>query len=204
MFVATAAMAQDKVAYVNMATVFEGYYKTFNANIIFEQKKKEYEDKMGILCSSLEEALRELKKVEADAKNELLAEAAREEAVRKYRVRAENCGAKRDEYERSKQQGYQELRHAQRESEVTLANELSEMLRKYAADNGYTHVYDVSGQSLNGLPVLLVYPKQQEITVDFVKIVNTGHDKELADAKAKLEALRGVKPDTGAKAPEGK
>lgn len=188
-----AVLAQDKVAYLNMGKIFEEYYKTVNANIVFEQKKQEYEDKMGILRSGLEEAARELKKLEDDSRNELLAQSAREEAVSKYRVRIGLFNDKREEFERSRQRGAQELRRLQAETEDSLVKELRAIVDKFASDNGYTHVYDVSGMTMNRMPYLLVYPKQQEATDKLLKVVNAGHETELKDSKAKLDALRGVK-----------
>lgn len=199
---AGAALAQDKVAYVNMGKVFESFYKAINANIIFEQKKHEFDDKMSVLRTSLEDAARELKKIEEDAKNELLAKSAREEAISKYRVRAEIFGNKREEYEHARQNGIQELRKIQAETEDSLIKELTTFMNKYATDNGYTHVYDVSGLSMNRMPFLLIYPKQQEITTDFTAVVNAGHENELAEAKTKLAKMRGENKAPAVAAPQ--
>ena len=35
--------AQDKTIYVNLETIFENFYKTVNANIAFEDQKKDFE-----------------------------------------------------------------------------------------------------------------------------------------------------------------
>lgn len=182
-------LAQEKVAYVNMEKAFEDYYKTSNANVIFEQKKAEYEDKMLILSKELEADAKELQSLEGDAKNELLAKEARDEAVRKLRARAEVFNGKRDEFERSRRVGVQELTRTKSESEDMLVKELMVAIKQFAADKGYTLVYDVSGLTMNRMPVLLVYPEQLDVTSAFVAVINAGHDKELADAKAKLEAF---------------
>ena len=182
--------AQNKVGYVNMNDVFEQYYKTINANIIFENKKKEYEDKMNMMGSDLENSLREVRAVEAEAKNELLAQNVREEALRKYKIKAELFQTKRNEFERARQQGRGELGRLREETEDILVKELRALIEKYAETNGYTHIYDVSGNSLNRMPFLLVYPKQQDITATFVSSINAGHETEIADAKAKLDAMR--------------
>ena len=103
---------QDKVAYISMEKAWGEFYKTCNANVIFEQKKVEFEEKMSILQQSLEAEAKELKSLQADATNELLSADASEEAKRKFRVRAELFAGKRDDFERTRRAGVQDLQEA--------------------------------------------------------------------------------------------
>jgi len=185
-----AAFAQDKMGYVNMADLFEGYYKTVNANIIFENRKKEFEDRMNLLRVEVENAGKDARSMEVEARNELLSKEAREEAMRKFRVRADVFSQKREEFERARQKGMADLRRVQFSTEEGLIKDLAELVKKFAKDNGYTHVFDVSGQSMNRMPTLLVYPEQQDITKDLLQVVNNGHETELKEATEKLEAIR--------------
>ncbi len=166
------------------------FYKTCNANVIFEQKKVEFEEKMAILQQGLEAEAKELKTLQADATNELLSADASEEAKRKFRVRAELFAGKRDDFERTRRAGVQDLNRLKAETEDMLMKELTGFVEKYAADKGITHLYDISGLTMNRLPVLLVYPKEQEVTNDFIAVINAGHEKEQQEAKEKLEAIK--------------
>ena len=181
---------QDKVAYISMEKAWGEFYKTCNANVIFEQKKAEFEEKIAILQQGLEAEAKELKALQADATNELLSADASEEAKRKFRVRAELFAGKRDDFERSRRGGVQELNRLKAETEDMLMKELTGFVEKYAADKGITHLYDVSGLTMNRLPVLLVYPKEQDVTNDFITVINAGHEKEQQEAKEKVEAIR--------------
>ena len=116
----------DKVGYVNMGKFFESYYKTVNANVLFEQKKKETQDKLQLMERDLEQAAREAQKAEEDTKNELLAQTARDEAMSRYRVRMEAFITKRDEYDRANRQAMNELRQTQFMQENALGNDLQE------------------------------------------------------------------------------
>ena len=181
---------QDKVAYISMEKAWGEFYKTCSANVIFEQKKAEFEEKIAILQQGLEAEAKELKALQADATNELLSADASEEAKRKFRVRAELFAGKRDDFERSRRSGVQELNRLKAETEDMLMKELTGFVEKYAADKGITHLYDVSGLTMNRLPVLLVYPKEQDVTNDFITVINAGHEKEQQEAKEKVEAIR--------------
>jgi hypothetical protein len=55
--------------------------------------------------------------------------------------------------------------------------------------NGYDIVYDINGKSLNRMPVLLVYPKELEITAELAKAVNRGHEEERKKAEEELKKI---------------
>ena len=181
---------QDRVAYVSMEKAFAEFYKTVNANVQFEQKKLEFEEKMTMLSKELEAAANELKNLKTEAENELLSKEARDEAARKFKVRAQIFEEKRNEMARTERGGRAELNRTKGETEAILVSDLMAAIKKFASDNGYTHVYDISGMSFNRMPVLLVYPEQQEVTAAFIGVINKGHEKEMADAKKKLETIK--------------
>lgn len=185
--------AQDRVAYVSMEKAFAEFYKTINANVQFEQKKLEFEEQMTAFSKELEAAAAELKNLKADAENELLSKEARDEAARKFKARLPMFEDKQKNMAIRERSGRNELNKLKSETEATLVTDLKAAIKKFAADNGYTHVYDISGMSFNRMPVLLVYPEQQEITTAFISVINNGHEKEMEAAKEKLETIKNTK-----------
>ncbi|MDD4540342.1 MAG: OmpH family outer membrane protein [Lentisphaeria bacterium] len=198
LLMAITAIAQDKTAYVNMEKIFEEYYKTVNANIAFEQQKQDFEERVTMLRGELEALAKETQKFEEDSQNELLSMAVREDSRRKFQLRLERLRGKNDEFERFRQENMQKLQRIRGTKEEELVEELLTMVRKFAEVRGYSHVYEVSGRTLNRVPVLLVYPKEQDVTDVVVNIANAGHEEELADAKARYEALRNRNKPTAA------
>ena len=71
----TSAPAQDakvyKTAYVNMQTVFEGYYKTVQANIRFANEKREFLESLKNKQEMLKSLSVKAKKLEAKLKDDL-------------------------------------------------------------------------------------------------------------------------------------
>ena len=118
------ASAQDKVAYLDMEKIFEGYYKTVNANIGFEQRKQDFEDRLQLIREELNSRIGEVRKLEAEVKNDLLGEEAREEARRKLQQRFERYTAIRDEHDRFRQNGMQELQKVRANTEDELVVDL--------------------------------------------------------------------------------
>ncbi|MGI5924728.1 MAG: OmpH family outer membrane protein [Lentisphaeria bacterium] len=184
------AAAQEKKAYINMEKIFEEYYKTVNANIVFEQQKQDFEERVKMLRGELEALAKETQKFEEDSQNELLSMAVREDARRKFQLRLERLRGKNEEFERFRQENMQRLQRIRGSKEEELVEELLTMVRKFAEVRGYTHVYEISGRTLNRVPVLLVYPKDQDVTDVVINIANAGHEGELAEAKGRYAAMR--------------
>jgi len=177
-------------AYVNMETLFEGYYKTVRANTGFEQKKKDFEARLAILREELTTMVSEARKLEEEAGSELLSQEARDDARAKLRLRVERLRAKEEEFGQFRRSGMADLNRARQVTEEELIKDLGEFVRTYCVGKGYRLVYDINGRSLNRMPVLLVYPKDEEITQEILAELNKGHEEELQQATAELEALR--------------
>ncbi len=181
---------ETKIAYVNMETVFNEYYKTVNENIGFENKRKTMIDGFALLREEFEKSQEEYRKTRADAENELLAPEKREEARSKTALLEQRLEQKQVEIYKFRQQSMAQIENRQQTVMEELIKELRAQVEKYAKENGYTIVFEVSGKNLNRMPSVLVYPTEDEITAQLVKIVNAGHEQEKADADKKLKEVR--------------
>lgn len=182
--------AADKTAYLNMEKVFEGYFKTIQENLQFELQKQNFEERLSLLREEFQSSTREAQKLEKEARNDLLSQEARDGAKRKLSMLMERLQLKREELMTFRQEGYQSLQGTRNTVEETLIKDLTEQVKNYSRDKGLTHVYEVSGRSLNRVPVLMVYPEEQEITAEVLQLVNVGHETELAEAKQKYEEAK--------------
>jgi Skp family chaperone for outer membrane proteins len=128
------------------------------------------------------------KKLRAQMADDLIP-GGKENATREYRILMERGAAKQQEYMRFRQTGRAKVEKKRMESEGALIKDLSEFIRKYCEMNGYDIVYDINGKSLNRMPVLLVYPKELEITAELAKAVNRGHEEERKKAEEELKKI---------------
>ena len=188
MFAGTARAGQR--AFVNMEKIFEGYYKTVRANAAFEQQKKDFEERVEILRGELRAMANEAKKLNDEVNDDLLSDNKRKEIRRKLQLRMERLRAKEEEFRQFRGSGLKELQKSRLSAEEELIKDLTEFVRKYCRDHGHTLVYDITGKSLNRMPVLLVYPEEEEITDQVLTAINQGHEEELAKAKADFEAMQ--------------
>ena len=168
----TASAQTTKFGTVDMKRVFDSYYKTKDAeskiNEARNAAKKELEDRMDIAKKSLEE----VKKLDEDiAKPEL----SREAKDQKQKLRSEKAGELQNmdreirEFQQSREKQLQEQSVRMRGGIVEEINKIVE--GKVKADN-YDVVFDKSGPSLNGVPIVLYSKETFDFTVDVIKALN--------------------------------
>ena len=104
--------------------------------------------------------------------------------------RLDRYTAIREEHDRFRQSGMQELQRIRASTEEELVEDLLSVIRKFATDNGYTHVIEVSGKTFNRIPVFLIYPENSDITSEILKLINIGHEEEYVQAQKRLEDIR--------------
>ncbi len=173
-------LAQDKMAFVNMEAVFQGFYKTNRSDAAFKKQKDLYNEHAENLTAEIEL----LKKQRDENQEKALNIAFSEEARQQHRKAAEEKNAFYQEKqaelkdflrntERELQKRYLELR-----SEIV--KEISELARQYAKEQGYSVLMDSSGLTRNYIPVVLYYPEENDVTEELLKELNRGHEDEVA------------------------
>jgi len=189
----TSASAQDakvyKTAYVNMQTVFEGYYKTVQANIRFANEKREFLESLKNKQEGLKALSVKAKKLEAKLKDDIVKAEVRKDAEMKLRVLMRDGGKMQQDFLRFRQEGRRQVDQKRARAEAELIKELTAAVRVFCAKRNCDIVYDINGKSLNRMPVLLLYPRELEITEAVAKAVNEGHEDELKKAQDELKAL---------------
>jgi Skp family chaperone for outer membrane proteins len=182
--------AQDKTIYVNLETIFENFYKTVNANIAFEDQKKDFEARLGLIREEMQNLDKQAQRYNEEVGNDLLPRETRETSQRSLQAIVERLRAKKREYDQNQEEGLRNLQRIRMKREEDLVNDILGTINKYADEVGATHVIEVSGKTFNRVQVYLRYPKEKDVTQAILKLVNLGHEDELAAAKAKLDTIR--------------
>ncbi len=177
---ATASAQATKIGTVDMKRVFESYYKTKDAEAKINEArnaaKKELEDRMDIAKKSLEE----VKKLdEAISKPELSKDAKEQKAKQRSEKATELQNMDREirEFQQSREKQLQEQSVRMRAGIVDDINKI--VADKVKAEN-FEMVFDKSGPSLNGVPIVL-YSRDN---FDFTDTVITALNKTKGTAEA--------------------
>lgn len=176
------AQSMVKVGTVDMKKVFEGYYKTKDAeqriNEARNAAKKELEERM----ESYQKGVGEVKKLNEEIENPALSREAKET---KGKSRDEKVGELKNmereinEFRATREKQLQEQSGRMRQG---IVDDITKVVNdKVKADN-YDLVFDKSGMSLNGVPVVMNAKDAYDFTDSVVTILNKTKGSEPAAA----------------------
>ena len=168
-----AAFAQGlKVGTVDMQRAFKEYTKTKDAEAkINEAKnaaKKEYDDRAESYKKALDEINNLNKQLEspatsADAKTKLAKD--RDDKI----TNIKNMEREINEFRQTRERQLQEQALRMREG---IVKEISDVVMDKVKANRMDLVFDKSGMSLNGVPVVMYAPENTDFTNDIIAILN--------------------------------
>ena len=176
------AQAQQKVAIINIQGAIigtkDGQKAAAELNSKTAPKKKELEQKQGEISSMQDQLNKGANTLSDSAKSDLY----------------KNIEAKKKLYQRQVEDAQADLEADQQKLLSQLSQKVFAVIEKYARDNGYTLVVDVSAQNT---PVIYASP-----SIDITKEVIELYDKSTAAAGGSAPASPAPKPPAAAPAPK--
>jgi len=182
--VSTASAQALKIGTVDMKKVFESYYKTKDAeakiNEARNNAKKELEDRLDIQKKKMEE----VQKMNTEIENPALSKEAKEtktktrdEAIAELRT----MDRENSEFRANREKQLQEQSVRMR---AGIVEEINKIVDAKVKAESYDLVFDKSGPSLNGVPIVLYSRDTYEFTNDVVAALNKNKGKETSEAAA--------------------
>lgn len=179
-----ASAQQLKIGSVDMKKVFESYYKTKDAeakiNEARNNAKKELEDRLDIQKKKMEE----VQKMNTEIENPALSKEAKEtktktrdEAIAELRT----MDRENSEFRANREKQLQEQSVRMR---AGIVEEINKIVDAKVKAESYDLVFDKSGPSLNGVPIVLYSRDSYEFTNDVVAALNKNKGKETSEAAA--------------------
>lgn len=171
----SAVQAADlKIAFIDLNTTFEEYYKTKLADGQLKEQADEFKSERQKILAEYKAAQQAFEDAKEAAQNTALNEEVRDrrrsEAEEKLSLVKEMEGKIR-RFDESRQK---QLDEQSRRMRKKLVAEIQAELAKYAQGQGYTTVIDHSGDSMNGVPTIVYYDATLDITDTFLAILNKG------------------------------
>jgi len=171
--------AEQTVAYVNMARVFERYYKTAQQEKTLREQEAVYKDRAKELATETDALKKKRNELQERAMNVALSDTVRTESRQAAVAADELYKEKQLELRSFFGNKQKELRAKYMEARQEIVKEILVYVKDYSGQKSYDLVYDVSGLTNNFLPVILHYPEEQEITDEIMAALNTGHEDEV-------------------------
>jgi outer membrane protein len=176
------AHAQVKVGTVDMNKVFSSYYKTKDAESRINEArataKKELDDRMETYKKNLEainklneeinkpELSKEMKDSKSKARDEKIAE-------------TKNLEREITEFRSTREKQLQEQAVRMRNG---IVDEITKLVQDKVKSDNYDLVFDKSGSSLNGVPMVLYSRDNMEFSEDIITALNKNKPKESSPA----------------------
>ena len=170
--IATFAQGTVKIGTVDMNRAFKEYNKTKDAEAkINEAKnaaKKEYDDRADAYKKALDEINNLNKQLDSSAlSSEAKAKLAKDRDDKISNIK--NMEREINEFRQTRERQLQEQALRMREG---IVKEITEVLMEKVKTNGYDFVFDKSGMSLNGVPLLMYAKENVDFTNDIVAVLN--------------------------------
>jgi outer membrane protein len=184
-----------KIGTVDMKLVFEGYYKTKDAeqriNEARNAAKKELEDRM----ESYQKGVAEVQKLNQEIENPALSREAKET---KAKSRDEKVGELKNmereinEFRATREKQLQEQSGRMRQG---IVDDITKIVQERVKADSYDVVFDKSGMSLNGVPVVMFAKDPYDFTKEVVEALNkTKGTEKAAPGEAAPTAAAPAKP----------
>jgi outer membrane protein len=193
--VTASAQSMVKIGSVDMKKVFDGYYKTKDAeqriNEARNGAKKELEDRMD----TYQKGVADVKKFNEEIENPALSKEAKET---KSKTRDEKIAELRNmereiqEFRQTREKQLQEQSNRMRQA---IVDDISKVVNDRVKADNYEIVFDKSGMSLNGVPVVMFAKDAYDFTDSVITALNKTKGKDEPVAPAATPKAESGKPE---------
>ena len=175
---ASVQAADLKVGTIDMKAVFDGYYKTKDAeakiNESRTQAKKELDDRLDTFNKAQEQA----RKINEEAAKPELSEKAKAEKTKALNEKLQELGVMQREVQEFQQTRERQLSEQSVRSRNSLVEEINKVVNDVVKSQNYDLVFDKSGQSLNAVNVLVHSKEAFDFTADVISKLNAEAKKK--------------------------
>ena len=165
---------ENSLAFVDLDSVFTNYHKTKLAEAQLKEQADELKAERKDLIAKFEEIQGQYQALRTQAQSTALNEDARNlkrSAAEEKLIEVRDMESKIRRLEESAQRKIDEQ---SRRARKRLVEEINQIVREHAIKKGYTAIIDTSGESLNGVPTVVYYNTQLDITEEIIALVNAG------------------------------
>ena len=175
--------AEQPAVFINLDRAFNEFYKTKLADTQLKEQADEFNGERKALVGDYEKLQKDFASIRDEAQNTALSDDVRSE---KRNLAEEKLVELRD-YE-SRIRRFDDSRRKQlddqsRRMRKRIVEEIQQIVKDYAQKQGYQAVIDSSGQSLNGVEIILYTDPKIDITDTILDMLNKGRQEEKSTEK---------------------
>lgn len=178
----TLGQAADlKIGTVDLNKIFDSYYKTADAKARIGESENAYKKDRELKLEDYQKLRSEVEKLSQDGQNPALAADVREQKKTQFQQKVQELKNREQEIMQFDQTRRQEIANNMLRMRNSLVEEIGTVVKDYAAKNGYTYVFDKTGQSAAQAPMIVYSVDTLDFSDEIIKLVNA--NKPAAGAK---------------------
>lgn len=167
-----AAPKGERIAVVNMETVFRQYFKSRIAADTLRQQSEVYRTYIMAEQDKLREVEKEMNAARDAAQNLALSAAERESKKQLFEAKEQELRQKKAALNRYMVERNRTLSNVEKTKRQEILADIRAEAAKQAVSGGYTFVLDSSGMTTSGIPAVLYAPPTADLTAKILKSLN--------------------------------
>jgi len=181
---AAPSRAQSKIGMVDMNKIFSSYYKTKEAesriNEARARAKRDLDDRMDTYKKTMDD----INSLNAEIDRPELSKELKDEKMKSRDDKIAETKNLEREITEFRQQREKELQDQAVRMRNSIVDEITKLVQDKVASDKYDLVFDKSGQSLNGVPIVLYSKDNMDFSDDIITELNKARPKDTPPAEA--------------------
>ena len=186
----SSALAQTRTATVDLRKLFDGYWKTKQADAALKDRAADLDKEFKSLGDDYKKTGEEYQKLLASANDQAVSAEERDKRKQSAEAKLKEIKEKQETMGQFERQARSTLDEQRRRMRETILGEIRTQLNAKAKIAGYGLVVDSAAESINNTPVFLYNNGENDMTDDVLKQLNLGAPLETTKpAPAKDEKI---------------
>jgi Skp family chaperone for outer membrane proteins len=169
------ALAQNKIATINLQKTFDRYYKTEQAKLVMAKQKEDMDKDLQALLNEAKSKSDELAALQKDIDDPVITSEERSKRREKAQKKFEEKTYAENMFVSARDQGFAKLDNDRKRLLEVILKEIRTAVNAEARKSNYAKVLDVSEDGWGGLPPAVLYTNgDDDITETIIKQINAG------------------------------
>lgn len=169
------AFAQNRIATVNLKKLFDGYWKTKQADAALKDRAAQMDKSHKDMVQTYQKDKADYQKLLAEANDQAISSTEREKRKQAAADKLKSIKDEEDGITQFERQARATLDEQQRRMRANILEEIQNVIDAKAKADGYSLVLDTTGESANNNALIVLYSNgNNDITADILKQLNAG------------------------------
>lgn len=168
------AWAQTRIATVDLRKLFDGYWKTKQADAALKERAADLDKEYKGLREDYQKSKEEYQKLLAGANDQAVAAEERDKRKQAAEAKLKNIKETEETVVQFERQARTTLDEQKRRMRDNIVNEIRTVVNAKAKSAGFALVVDTTAESITGTPVVIFTSGENNLTEDVLSQLNAG------------------------------